>query len=131
MNVVTILDISIHDSGITLLYLCLLYFLSRKIHSSLYRVPVQLLLDLFLAFDLVNTIINNEMFWASFSDCLLLLYKNTMHYCMLAIYLKVLQNSLIYSGSCDSFLCSTYIIRPSAKDDYFICYSLTLVTFIL
>lgn len=99
--------------------------------GSLYRVPIQLLLDLLLGFDLVNTIINNEMFWTSFSDCLLLLYKNTMHYCMLTMYLKAFRNLLLYSGSCDSSLCSVYIIRPSANDDYFICYSLSLVTFIL
>lgn len=110
------------------LFVSLLFSLN-KMYISPYRLLTHLLLYLFLVFDLINTIINNEMFWTSFSDCFLLLCENTMHFCMLTMYLKALQNSLFYSG-CDSFVCYTYIIRLSSNNDYFIRYSLILTAFI-
>ena len=120
MNILTILILLWSMStGYLSIYLCLLPFLSSVFYGFLCRDLLPPSLNLLLSILFFDTIITGISIIISFSDSLLLVYRNATVFCILILNPATLLNSLISSNSflVESLGFSLYKIMSSANRD--------------
>ena len=98
MDILIILIISIHEYGISFqLFVSSLVSFLKVLQFSVYRSFTSLVKFIPKYFIVFDAIVNGIVFLYFFSDSLLLVYRNTIDFCMLILYPSTLLNSLICS----------------------------------
>ena len=101
MVILTVWILPIHEYIDLFICLCCLQFLSSESQFSEYRSFASLVRFIPRQFMIFNVMVNGIASLISFSDLLLLVYRNETDLCILILYPSVLSNSLM---SCGSFL---------------------------
>ena len=99
MVILTVLILPIHEYIHLFICLCCLQFLSSESQFSQYRSFASLVRFIPRQFMVFNVMVNEIASLISLSDLSLLVYRNETDLCILILYLSILSNSLISSGS--------------------------------